>query len=70
MFIDFSKYKYYLKPGTTDLRRAINGLSLMIQNDMSLNIFSKSLFLFCKKQRKLLKIVYWYETGFCIWQKD
>lgn len=69
MFIDFSIYKFYLKPGTTDLRKAINGLSVLIQNEMSHNIFSKSLFLFCNRQRKLLKIIYWDNTGFCVWQK-
>ena len=36
-----------------------------MQNDP----FSKSLFLFCNGQRKLLKIVYWDRTGFCLWQK-
>lgn len=69
MFINLKEYRIFLRPGTTDLRKAINGLSLFIQNEMNHDLFAKSLFLFCNRQRKLLKIVYWDNTGFCLWQK-
>lgn len=69
MFLDFKKYRFFLRPGTTDMRQAVNGLSVLIQNEMKHDIFSKSLYLFCNRQRKLLKVVYWDNTGFCIWQK-
>ncbi len=69
MFLDFKKYRFFLRPGTTDMRKAVNGLSVLIQNEMKHDIFSKSLYLFCNRQRKLLKVVYWDNTGFCIWQK-
>lgn len=69
MILDITQYQFYLKPGVTDLRKAINGLSLLVQNEMNQSPFSKSLFLFCNRTRKNLKIVYWDKNGFCLWQK-
>jgi transposase len=69
MIVDFSQYRFFLRPGKTDLRKGINGLSVLIQNTMEHNPFSKSLFLFCNKRRKLLKILYWDRNGFCLWMK-
>ncbi len=69
MILDLSDYQFYLKPGITDLRKAINGLSILIQNEMNLSPFSRCLFLFCNRDRKNLKIVYWDRNGFCLWQK-
>jgi transposase len=69
MILDFSQYRFFLRPGKTDLRKGINGLSVLIQNVMEHDPFSKSLFLFCNGQHKLLKIVYWDRNGFCLWQK-
>ena len=69
MIFDFSEYRFFLRPGKTDLRKGINGLSILIQNTMKNDPFSKSLFLFCNQQHKLLKIVYWDRNGFCLWQK-
>ena len=68
MILDFSRYRFFLRPGKTDLRKGINGLSVLIQNSMELDPFSSSLFLFCNGERKLLKIVYWDRNGFCLWQ--
>ena len=69
MIFDYSDYRYFIRPGKTDLRKGVNGLSIIVQNIMQNDPFSKSLFLFCNGQRKLLKIVYWDRTGFCLWQK-
>jgi len=69
MFLDFGQYRFFLRPGKTDLRKGVNGLSVLIQNGMEHDPFSKSLFLFCNGQHRLLKIVYWERNGFCLWQK-
>lgn len=69
MIFDYTDFKYFMRPGKTDLRKGVNGLSVLIQNLMGGDPFSKSLFLFCNGQRKLLKIVYWDRNGFCLWQK-
>ena len=36
---------------------------------MALSPFSFSLFVFCNKGRDKIKVLYWDETGFCLWQK-
>ncbi|MBF9019066.1 MULTISPECIES: IS66 family insertion sequence element accessory protein TnpB, partial [unclassified Oceanispirochaeta] len=36
---------------------------------MELNPFSSSIFLFCNRERKILKALYWDNNGFCLWQK-
>ena len=69
MFIDLGAVDLYIKPGPTDMRKQIRGLSLQVESEMKLNLFSGSLFLFSSKNRKLLKILYWDKTGFVMWQK-
>lgn len=69
MVVDFNQYRFFLRPGATDLRKGINGLSLHIQNEMFQDPFDRLLFLFCNRQRRLLKIVYWDRNGFCLWLK-
>jgi transposase len=69
MFIDFEKVQVYVRPGWTDMRKAINGLSVIAQQEMDLNPLSGSLFLFCNRTRKILKALYWDRNGFCLWQK-
>lgn len=69
MFIDFETVRVYVRPGWTDMRKAINGLSVIAQQEMDLNPLSGSLFLFCNRTRKILKALYWDRNGFCLWQK-
>ena len=69
MIIDLSNSKIFLRPGNTDLRKAVNGLSVIIQETMKEDPFSGSVYLFCNRQRKLLKAVYWDKTGFWLSQK-
>jgi len=69
MIIDLTKAKIFLRPGTTDLRKAVNGLSVIVQEDIEQDPFSGSVFLFCNRERKLLKAVYWDKTGFWLSQK-
>lgn len=61
--------KVYLAPGATDLRKAINGLSILVENQMELDPFSGYLFGFCNRKRTTIKILYWDRNGFCLWMK-
>ncbi|NPD75580.1 IS66 family insertion sequence element accessory protein TnpB, partial [Oceanispirochaeta sp. M1] len=69
MIPDLSKTDIFIKPGRTDMRKQINGLTVIVQDDMELNPFSSSIFLFCNRERKILKALYWDNNGFCLWQK-
>jgi len=69
MTIDLSKVRIYLRPGHTDMRKAVNGLTVIVQEVMSHDPFSGSVYLFCNRQRKLVKAVYWDRTGFWLSQK-
>ena len=69
MIIDLSKTRIFLRPGITDLRKAVNGLATIVQEDMAQDPFSGSVYLFCNRERKLLKAVYWDKTGFWLSQK-
>jgi transposase len=69
MLIDISKARIFLKPGKTDLRKAVNGLTALIEEDMEGEPFSGNLYLFCNGERKLLKAVFWDQNGFWLCQK-
>ena len=69
MTIDLSTVRIYLRPGYTDLRKAVNGLSGIIEQGMGGEPFSGNVYLFCNKERKLLKAVYWERNGFWLSQK-
>lgn len=60
--------KVYLVLGTTDMRKAINGLSL-VADHLEMDAFCGHLFAFCNRDRSIVKILYWDNNGFCLWQK-
>lgn len=59
----------YLHREPVDFRKAINGLSLIVSETMLLSPFDSALFVFCNKRRSQLKVLYWDDTGFALWQK-
>ena len=69
MILDLSKARIFVRPGYTDLRKAANGLTIIIQDEMEEDPFSGSVYIFCNRERKLLKAVYWDKTGFWLCQK-
>jgi len=59
----------YLHRDPVDFRKAINGLSLIVSEQMNLSPFDRAIFAFCNKRRTQLKVLYWDDTGFALWQK-
>jgi transposase len=51
------------------MRKQINGLALIVEQQMGVSPFDPALFLFCNRQRRILKALYWDRTGFAMWQK-
>jgi transposase len=61
--------KVYLALGSTDMRKAMNGLSILVEERLELDPFSGHFFVFCNRRRDRVKILYWDRNGFCLWQK-
>lgn len=69
MILDWSKVRVFVKPGPTDMRKQINGLSIIVAEELAMDPLDGSLFLFCNKHKRILKIIYWDRNGFCLWLK-
>lgn len=69
MIIDLSKVKIFVRTEPTDMRKQINGLSALVQEEMKLDVFGSNIFLFCNKARNRLKILYWDKNGFAMYLK-
>lgn len=64
-----SNTKVWLALGSTDMRKSINSLSILVANTLQQDIYSGHLFVFCNKSRTTIKILYWDRNGFCLWHK-
>lgn len=69
MILDLSQMKIFVRTEPADFRKQINGLTVLIQEEMTEDLFGKNLFLFCNKMRNRIKIIYWDNNGFCMWLK-
>lgn len=69
MIGDAASFNVYLAQGVTDMRKSINGLSLMVSEILDLDLFSESLFVFCNRGRNKLKILHWQTNGFWLYYR-
>lgn len=68
--VDFSNVDHvYIVCGRTDMRRGIDGLAGIISNDYGLQVYSKSVFLFCGRRADRYKGLYWDGDGFMLLYK-
>lgn len=59
----------YLACGYTDMRKSIDGLAAIVQQNFRLDPFSNSLFLFCGHKCSRMKALYWEGDGFVLFYK-
>ena len=55
--------RVYLACGSTDLRKSMDGLAVLVKEGFDLDPFSLALFVFCNRQRDKLKILHWEHNG-------
>lgn len=61
--------RVFLATGFTDLRRGIDGLASIVQQQFELDPFTNTLFLFCGRCRDRIKALYWEGGGFVLLYK-
>ena len=59
----------YLCRDIVDMRKSINGLSILVEQGLALDPFQPALFVFCNRKRDKVKVLYWERTGFVLWYK-
>ena len=67
--IDIAGKQVYLASGSTDLRKSIDGLAVLVKEAFKLDIFSQCLFVFCNRKRDKLKILQWQHNGFWLYYR-
>lgn len=59
----------YIACGYTDMRKSIDGLAAIVQQQFQLDPFSNTLFLFCGRNRTRMKALLWEGDGFVLLYK-
>jgi transposase len=66
---DLTRVAVYVRPGVTDMRKAINGLSIIVTEQMESDPLCGALYVFCNRERRILKGLWWDRNGFWLMQK-
>ena len=61
--------RVYLHRAPVDMRRQIDGLSLIAKDVMQMDPMSGAIFVFINARRNKLKLLVWERNGFVIWYK-
>ncbi len=70
MTLDLSTiHQIYIACGYTDMRKSIDGLAAIVQEQFKMNPFERNLFLFCGRRRNRFKALVWDENGFLLLYK-
>jgi transposase len=56
----------YLYLGIVDMRKSIDGLAALVEQELDLSLLSEALFVFCNRKRDKIKLLYWERNGFIL----
>jgi transposase len=65
-----SPLRVFLYRVPTDMRKTFHGLIALTESALNQDPLSGSLFVFVNRRRDRMKILYWGQTGFCIWYQQ
>jgi len=60
---DLTGVRVYLKVGATDFKGGIKGLISLVDGSLKIQMDEKSIFVFCSKNQKQIKIIYIEGSG-------
>lgn len=69
MFININEFKICIVTGRTDLRKGIDGLMSIIQDELKLDPYAQTIYLFAGIRRDRYKVVYFNNDGFVMINK-
>jgi transposase len=61
-----SHVEVYLYMAPVDMRKSINGLAALVENELALSPMMEVLFVFCNRDRDEIKLLYWERNGFVV----
>ena len=59
----------YLCVEPVDFRKQINGLSMMVESQLSMSPLSSAVFAFTNRRRDRVKLLVWERNGYVLWLK-
>ena len=62
--------RVFLYRRATDMRKSFHGLVALTESELKQDPLSGSLFVFLNRRRDRVKILYWGQSGFCIWYQQ
>lgn len=61
--------KIFLATEPVDMRKSINGLAAIVQNDFDLDLYENAMFVFINRAKDKVKILFWDQDGFILYYK-
>jgi hypothetical protein len=59
IFLDAKDYDHYICCGNTDMRLGSQALAYVVRDQLGMDVFGKSIFLFCGSRGRIVKVLVW-----------
>lgn len=69
MLFHYQVREYFLYSGTVDMRKGIDSLAALVNNELGKNPLTGDLFVFINRTGRKIKMLHWQQDGFAIFYK-